>query len=73
MRRRLAIMATAIAVATGAQAPSGPAQNPIYDAKRQTVDMAKIKNGMRNLLAYCKANPDQKVIQANEALIGADR
>ncbi len=42
-------------------------------AKRQTVNVVKIKNGMRNLLAYCKANPDKKVVQANDELIRAEK
>lgn len=42
-------------------------------AKRQTVNVTKIKNGMGNLLAYCRANPDKRVVQANEDLMRAER
>jgi hypothetical protein len=42
-------------------------------AKSQVVNVTKIRTGMRDLLAYCKANPDKKVIQANKELIQAGR
>jgi hypothetical protein len=37
--------------------------------KRHTINIAKTKEGVHNVIAYCKANPDKKVVDSIDAVL----
>ncbi len=42
-------------------------------AKKQTMNLSKVREGVRNIIAYCKANKDKRLVQAMDAILKDDR
>ena len=42
-------------------------------AKRQTMNVAKVREAARNIVAYCKVNKDKRLVQAMDAILKDER
>jgi len=42
-------------------------------AKKHAINVARTKAGIHNVIVYCKANPDKKVIQAIDVILKAEK
>ena len=42
-------------------------------AKKHAINVARTKEGIHNVIVYCKANPGKKVIQAIDAILKAEK
>jgi len=42
-------------------------------AKKHAINVARTKEGIHNVIVYCKANPGKKVIQAIDVILKAEK
>ena len=42
-------------------------------AKKHAINVSRTKDGIHNVIVYCKANPTKKVIQAIDVILKAER
>ena len=42
-------------------------------AKKSAINVPRVKEGIHNVIVYCKANQDKKIIQAIDAVLKAEK
>ncbi|SDR63829.1 HdeA/HdeB family protein [Rhizobiales bacterium GAS113] len=42
-------------------------------AKKSSINIPRVKDGIHEVIVYCKANPDKRIIQAIDAVIKAEK
>jgi hypothetical protein len=42
-------------------------------AKKNAINVPRVKEGIHNVIVYCKANPDKLIIQAIDTLLKAEK